>query len=756
MSFLLTLYLFPNLVREKLIIIHDSLTFSTGYDVWNKSFILQNPFYYGLSQLQVVGPAQFLFMGIIYNIFSFLKLSFGNTTVLIYFFIQTYILIFAFFGFLGIYQLFKKDNEKISRYTILYIALITLLYFFNPFNTININNGIFFSLSYLSYGSIPLFLYYLLKLIHNKLTSKDSIFFLIHIFFIISITTYTIPVIIASLILISTNTKIIKWKNFILQSFVLVGFTILLTLPITIPFILQSLTPNFINSYLSNSTNSLIQRGILTPLIGIFHWPLYSLWTPRSLYTFATYYNGFIFALASISMYIIIIFLFIKNKNIRNNLLPYIVILLLAIFFAKGSNPPFGDVYTYLVNNISIFGAVRSPDNKFSVLIPVSFCIILLLNLIEFKKYKYYILGYIGVLILIFSYPFFTKEVILSKDDYPNSGSYVFNIIQEYTDVVNYVNNDRDLYKVLSLPESGGYRAYDINQKLFIGRDIIATLIRENPVYYDSLQDDLLKQFVETKDINLLHNTNIKYILIRKDIFDKEKDIDKMIGIVNSTDATQIIDNQYLTLYKVPDEIFTPKIVLPDNQEYSFTKTNITQYNISLKGIKDNTQLNFLEGFNKQYKLYLDNQNSNIQHYNDTQFKYATQRDINILFQKPLFEDTHKLVYDYANQWTIDPEYIKANFDKSMYKENLDGSIDLELTLYFKPQSYFYLGIIISGTTLILCLGYLGYVFYRKRGGKLSPHPEPRATLASEGQKGSEGQNTSTPALQAPPPPKVD
>ncbi len=50
-----------------------------------------------------------------------------------------------------------------------------------------------------------------------------------------------------------------------------------------------------------------------------------------------------------------------------------------------------------------------------------------------------------------------------------------------------------------------------------------------------------------------------------------------------------------------------------------------------------------------------------------------------------------------------------------MYKENPDGSIDLELTLYFKPQSYFYLGIIISGTTLILCLSYLGYTFYRQR-----------------------------------------
>lgn len=37
------------------------------------------------------------------------------------------------------------------------------------------------------------------------------------------------------------------------------------------------------------------------------------------------------------------------------------------------------------------------------------------------------------------------------------------------------------------------------------------------------------------------------------------------------------------------------------------------------------------------------------------------------------------------------------------------------MTLYFRPQSYFYLGLIISGTTLILLLGYLVYDIRRKR-----------------------------------------
>ena len=76
------------------------------------------------------------------------------------------------------------------------------------------------------------------------------------------------------------------------------------------------------------------------------------------------------------------------------------------------------------------------------------------------------------------------------------------------------------------------------------------------------------------------------------------------------------------------------------------------------------------------------------------------------------------MVYDYANQWTIDPDYIRANYPKEYYKENPDGSIDVRMTLYFKPQSYFYLGLIISGTTLLVLIGYLGYDTIRRRKNK--------------------------------------
>jgi hypothetical protein len=36
-------------------------------------------------------------------------------------------------------------------------------------------------------------------------------------------------------------------------------------------------------------------------------------------------------------------------------------------------------------------------------------------------------------------------------------------------------------------------------------------------------------------------------------------------------------------------------------------------------------------------------------------------------------------------------------------------------TIYFRPQSYFYLGLIISGTTLLSCLGYLVWAWIGER-----------------------------------------
>ncbi|MCX6794950.1 MAG: carbohydrate binding domain-containing protein [Candidatus Falkowbacteria bacterium] len=77
-------------------------------------------------------------------------------------------------------------------------------------------------------------------------------------------------------------------------------------------------------------------------------------------------------------------------------------------------------------------------------------------------------------------------------------------------------------------------------------------------------------------------------------------------------------------------------------------------------------------------------------------------------FKNPLPEENHLMVNGYANSWVVETEKIcKENPDKCI--KNSDGTYDFELVIEFWPQRLFYLGLGISGATLLLCLGYLVY-----------------------------------------------
>lgn len=75
-------------------------------------------------------------------------------------------------------------------------------------------------------------------------------------------------------------------------------------------------------------------------------------------------------------------------------------------------------------------------------------------------------------------------------------------------------------------------------------------------------------------------------------------------------------------------------------------------------------------------------------------------------------KESHLKANGYANFWAID---VNNFCEKSLCINNPDGSRTLFMTLNFSSQRWFYLGLLISGTTLLACLGYLGYDFIRNR-----------------------------------------
>ena len=72
---------------------------------------------------------------------------------------------------------------------------------------------------------------------------------------------------------------------------------------------------------------------------------------------------------------------------------------------------------------------------------------------------------------------------------------------------------------------------------------------------------------------------------------------------------------------------------------------------------------------------------------------------------------------DPAKLCTADPNYggLTSLEIKDSCFRNPDGTYNINLIIEFSPQRYFYVGLIVSITTLIACLTYLGNEFLKRR-----------------------------------------
>lgn len=146
----------------------------------------------------------------------------------------------------------------------------------------------------------------------------------------------------------------------------------------------------------------------------------------------------------------------------------------------------------------------------------------------------------------------------------------------------------------------------------------------------------------------------------------------------------------------------------------TFVKINPTKYRVKVEGAVDPYTLIFSENFHQGWKLYineltnskiseLENYGEIVASYFDGEIMEGTHKNIfldrNIFktfWKKSISEERHLLVNGYANSWYITPE-------------DSGGEQDYELIIEFAPQRLFYIGLFISGITLISCLIYLLY-----------------------------------------------
>lgn len=120
----------------------------------------------------------------------------------------------------------------------------------------------------------------------------------------------------------------------------------------------------------------------------------------------------------------------------------------------------------------------------------------------------------------------------------------------------------------------------------------------------------------------------------------------------------------------------------------NINEINPSLYKITVKGNKGLLVLN--ESFHSGWSAYVDTENRT---------KITSNLDLLNMNIRPISEESHVMVNGFANGWVVN-------------NQKTDG--EYQIILEFVPQRWFYLGLLISGTTLVLCLGYLGYDAVRR------------------------------------------
>jgi hypothetical protein len=193
--------------------------------------------------------------------------------------------------------------------------------------------------------------------------------------------------------------------------------------------------------------------------------------------------------------------------------------------------------------------------------------------------------------------------------------------------------------------------------------------------------------------------------------------IQKRINLTKGRHSIKILENDTFEVeYAILEPVTHHRLAVAQQKpEITFRKINPTKYYVRVQGAKSPFWLVFSESFRKQWRIYRapEHQNTKAPEFAEVVADYPelgvrearhltkfTPQDIKFLFEKPL-EASHHLVNGYANGWYIDPERLKLGED-------------FILAIYFFPQTFFYLGLAISGLTFTGCLVYILKHFLKK------------------------------------------
>lgn len=480
------------------------------------------------------------------------------------------------------------------------------------------------------------------------------------------------------------------------------------------------------NQVLISSTKS----TILNLFLGRAEWQLYLL--NSSFYISSITLAVFVF--------ISIFFVLAIIRNNRNKfVLSSLAMSLFAIFISKGSREPFSSMFMWLYHNLFGFQVFRRPISKYHAVFLLFYFTLSIVGVavttIKLKTIKFILFVNIPIsLITLYLIIIFIKTFQLTP----------FNIPNYYFDARDYLIKER-VKQLLILPGLHGLQpTYDKSINNLYATDFLYSIwyfpfdtavdADFATAYHKRIINPIMNKLRKGADIcDLTKKAGISHIMLRHDlsadnpiedmpntlskIFDKYKLFKEKKNFYSA-------NGRGFTIYKIDERCTSNMFQISSSNavKIDYQLINPVKIKVSISDLKNLSTLKYLNNFRSTWKIYISkynkdfflrNEKINVNTYPTRKVFYEGD-ELGYFLKKAIFGDTQKTDNGWTNRWSIDPEYIKRNYSHSYYQRNSDGSINVQLTIYFNEQNYLYLGIFIFGIILLGLFLYFGLLKYKE------------------------------------------
>lgn len=664
-------------------LLNPSVLFLRNFSAWDYSFG------FGVPNIHIIDLP--------YSLLNIFLSAFLSTSLL-----QRFLFGLCFsLSFLSFYTFLSyifKDNSDYKYYYI----FTALFYAFNPFSLAMFP---WFS----TYSFLFIILPFFLKEISVYLRGGKNVIYLFILSFLLSS--------------IASNVALFGIALFMVITFVLVEalsikgslYKVMIILAILIISNLYWVLP-LSKMYVSMFSRGRLYSSVLTEK-SIFKFPIFDALTLNEYYFFdlkdddgnlyynyAPYYKPFS-RLIVLILLVVICWALVSRKYITTEVLTnkwYIsyslFLLLLGIFLTKGTAPPFGNLYYFLLTNIRLFQVYRASDLKFPYLVLFAIALLFCWSLIQLHtltsiKWRTLKIIFLGITTLFIMLPFLNGSIF--RDDFKVT------VPDYWYDLSKHINTNNNFGRILLYPSN--MSSFDSFKWGYFGGWFTTSILNVSTIGYTkgygpSAQEGNFKEIAALYDTlnatanistiqGIAHKYNITHLLYRDDLVISDTNyltkhtLDKLF--TNKTSFNK------LTLYEITNK--SQPFIINSSSELKFNKISPSKYEVSFEVPKNGyISLEFLESFDPNWVISTGTEFLDIPHY---------------------------MAYNYANAWDIKVEdlCIQHSF---MCEDTYKGTYKVTAFVIFYPQHLFEVGIKLYIYTFSAYLVYISmmttYEYYIK------------------------------------------